>query len=173
MTDIHIVNDNIDVSKIIKELNINASDWLVDTKRQTYLREQIHTETINLVKGYDPDPAVRDVRDSHTYKITELYYHYPETIKILKTYFPVGLSRIAIVKLKAGKEVYPHIDLGKYYKVRHRYHLVVTGSYLYHVGNESKQVHPGTLFWFDNKKMHSAFNNTTEDRISVIFDVEP
>lgn len=172
MSNIRIISEKIDVSKIIDELNMHPEHWLVDTRRQRNLPEQLYTETINLVIGYDPNPAVKDVRDSHTYKPAPLYEYYPETIKILKTLFPVGLSRVAIVKLKPSKPVLPHIDLGTYYKVRDRYHLVISGSYLYQVEEESKQVSAGTLFWFDNKKDHAAFNNTLEDRISVIFDVE-
>jgi hypothetical protein len=172
MSDIHIVSNKINVSKIIDEIDMYPDHWLVDTRRQETLHEQIHTETINLVLAYDPNPKVKDVRDSHTYRPSLLCKYYPETMKILKTYFPVGLSRVAIVKLKPGKMVSPHIDLGKYYEIRHRYHLVIKGSYLYQVEEEGKQVSPGTLFWFNNKKNHSAFNNTSEDRISVIFDVE-
>lgn len=172
MKNIRILIDNIDISKVLKEVNSYPDNWNFDTRRQRFLKYHEHTETINLVQGYDPDPKVRDVRDSHTYRPTKLYDYYPETIKILKSFFPVGLSRIAIIKLKAGKRVHPHFDGGKYYEVRDRYHLVLTGSYEYFVGGESQQVSPGMLFWFDNKKVHSAFNNTTEDRISVIFDVE-
>jgi len=170
MKNIRILINNIDVNKILEE--INPDHWAVDTRRQRFLKEHEHTEIIHLVQGYDPDPTVKDVRNSHTYRPTELYNLYPVTLEILKSFFPVGLSRIAIIKLKAGKKVLPHDDGGEYYKVRDRYHLVLTGSYEYLVEGESRQVSPGMLFWFDNKKVHSAFNNTTEDRISVIFDVE-
>jgi len=64
------------------------------------------------------------------------------------------------------------VDGGEYYKTRHRYHLAITGSYLYTVEDQRKQVNPGTLMWFNNKRVHSSYNNSAEDRISVIFDVE-
>jgi len=172
MSNIKTISETVDVSKIVDELNMHPEHWLVDTRRQLFLSVQMHTETINLVVGYETNPKITDIRNSHSYRPGPLYEYYPETIKMLKTFFPVGLSRIAIVKLKSSKLVLPHIDLGTYYKVRDRYHLVISGSYLYQVEEESKQVTAGTLFWFDNKKVHSALNNSSEDRISVIFDVE-
>jgi mannose-6-phosphate isomerase-like protein (cupin superfamily) len=173
MKNIRILYNNIDVKTILEE--IITDHWAVNTSRQR-LKEHVHTETISLVQGYEtvPDPKskYKDARNSHAYRPTSLYEHYPETLKTLKTFFPVGLSRIAIIKLKAGKRVFPHFDHGRYYEARNRYHLVVTGSYEYTVGDETEQILPGMLFWFDNQQTHSAFNNSEEDRISVIFDVE-
>ena len=168
---ISIITKDIDVSAIAKEINSQPENWLLDTKRQTNLYEQVNTEIINLVKSWSPTPLA-DPRDNHQYKPTKLYDLYPETMQAVGRYFPAGLSRVAIVKLKPGKQVFPHIDSGEYYKIRHRYHLAITGSYLYIVEEQRKQINPGTLFWFNNKRVHASYNNTSEDRISVIFDVE-
>jgi len=172
---IKILINEIDISNILKEINAKPENWLVDTRRQTILNHlHQHTEVIHLVKGHetDPNPEYKDARHSQAYKPTPLYEQYPETLKTLKSFFPIGLSRIAIVKLKAGKRVYPHFDHGKYYEARNRYHIVVTGSYEYTVGNETQRVSSGMLFWFNNQETHSAFNDSAEDRISIIFDVE-
>lgn len=168
---ISIITRDIDVSAIAEEINSQPENWLLDTKRQTNLYEQVNTETINLVKSWSPTPLA-DHRDNHQYKQTKLYDLYPETLRAVHRYFPAGVSRVAIVKLLPGKQVFPHIDHGEYYKIRHRYHLAIAGSYLYTVEQQRKQINPGTLFWFNNKQVHASYNNTPEDRISVIFDVE-
>jgi len=161
---IKILTTGIDVGGILKEINDNPADWLFDTKRQNKWYQQQHTQSIPLVKAHGDDP--------NSYKPTPLYDHYPETLRTLKAFYPVGLSRINIVKLTAGMRVYPHFDHGKYYETRNRYHLTVTGVYEYTVGDEIQLTQPGILFWFDNKQVHSSFNNSQNDRISVIFDVE-
>jgi len=171
MTNISIVARDLDISKIKLEIDSQPENWLIDTKRQDRLYEQTNTETINLVKAWSATPLA-DHRDNHEYRPTKLYDRYPETMNLVNRYFATGISRVAIVKLLPGKQVFPHIDAGEYYKRRHRYHLAISGSYLYTVEDDRRQIHPGTLFWFNNKQVHSSYNNTDTDRISVIFDVE-
>jgi quercetin dioxygenase-like cupin family protein len=64
-----------------------------------------------------------------------------------------------------------HIDDGAYYLTRDRYHLSIQGDYEYTVDGESRIIRPGTFFWFDNKKPHSAKNVSDVDRLTLVFDV--
>jgi aspartyl/asparaginyl beta-hydroxylase (cupin superfamily) len=85
------------------------------------------------------------------------------------------LGRAKIVCLPAGKQVYPHIDRGEYYRVRNRYHLVLKsslGSWM-KTGDEEVRMQEGELWWFDNNEMHEARNDGDQDRIHVIFDMLP
>ncbi len=85
------------------------------------------------------------------------------------------LGRARLVCLPAGRRVYPHIDRGKYYRWRDRYHLVLRsakGSWL-RAGDEEIRMREGELWWFDNKQMHEAFNDGDQDRIHLIFDLLP
>lgn len=168
---IRIITNNFNVAAAQKEIQAQPKNWLLDTKRQDTLYEQGGTETINLVKSWSPT-KLADHRDNHLYKPTEVFTQYPETLKLIYKYFPPELvARIAIVKLLPGKFVFPHTDDGEYYKHRHRYHIAITGSYIYTVEDSRKTIEPGTLFWFNNKQVHCSWNNTSQDRISVIFDV--
>lgn len=170
---IKILATGIDVSMILKEVSVDPTHWEIDKRRQIVIPVHEHTETIHLIKEkLDPNSNNKDLRHTHLYEPAPVIKHYPETLKIVKSFFPVGLSRTYLIKLKAGKRVLPHYDGGDYYEIRNRYHLAVTGSYEYTVGDETEYIVPGMLFWFDNQQMHSAFNNTEEDRISVVFDVE-
>jgi aspartyl/asparaginyl beta-hydroxylase (cupin superfamily) len=83
------------------------------------------------------------------------------------------LGRAKIVCLPAGQHVYPHVDRGDYYAVRNRFHLVLRsaqGSWL-RAGDEEIRMREGELWWFDNKQLHEAFNDSNEDRIHMIFDL--
>jgi len=83
------------------------------------------------------------------------------------------LSRAKVVRLPAGAKVYPHIDRGEYYRIRDRYHLVfqTAPGNLLRCDDEEVHMKRGELWWFDNKKMHSAINASERDRIHFIFDL--
>jgi mannose-6-phosphate isomerase-like protein (cupin superfamily) len=100
-----------------------------------------------------------------------MYTKYFEAIRWLREQEIKVTSRIAFFKLAVGSEVGTHIDVGTYYHTRDRFHLALEGRYLYECGGEEHIIEPGTFFWFDNKKYHSAVNVGTVPRLSLVFDV--
>jgi quercetin dioxygenase-like cupin family protein len=100
-----------------------------------------------------------------------LYNKYTEIRKWLKQHGITQTSRAAFFRLKPGDSVGEHIDDGKYYLTRDRFHLSLQGRYLYTVGNEQHIIEPGTFFWFNNKIPHSAKNVADIDRLTFVFDV--
>jgi hypothetical protein len=76
-----------------------------------------------------------------------------------------------VLSLEVGGEVGQHIDEGKYYLTKDRYHLSILGRYRYTVGGESVDVEPGTLLWFNNKLMHGTHNIGDCTRVTFVFDV--
>lgn len=170
---IKIIKTNIDVSDLKEEIDLYPENWKIDTSRQRLSYPQKNTETIRLVTGIRLDKdSVWSTTDSEKSIKTELYPLYKKTITLLKTFFPNNLERIFIVKLLANQEVYPHVDQGRYYQTRDRYHLCINGRYQYTVDGETAVIEPGTLFWFNNKLVHSSRNLENIDRISIIFDVK-
>jgi hypothetical protein len=84
------------------------------------------------------------------------------------------LTKALIVSLLPGKEVLPHIDEGKYYLDKDRYHIPLhTDGSLNICNNESQIYREGELWWFNNKKIHSAKNLGQTERIHIIFDILP
>jgi mannose-6-phosphate isomerase-like protein (cupin superfamily) len=49
--------------------------------------------------------------------------------------------------------------------------LSIAGRYRYFVGDESYDVEPGTLLWFNNKLEHGTENIGNEVRVTFVFDV--
>ena len=58
-----------------------------------------------------------------------------------------------------------------HFENKDRFHLVLIGSFAFTVGDITKTLNEGELWWFDNKKVHSVKNLLDKPRISVIFDV--
>ncbi len=120
----------------------------------------------------------RKRRDVHESRWTSGSVNFPIARAFLEDVsreLDADLSRAKIVCLPAGRRVYPHIDRGEYYRLRGRYHLVLkssAGSWM-KAGDEEVRMQAGELWWFDNDEMHEAFNDGTEDRIHMIFDLLP
>ena len=119
-----------------------------------------------VIRAHGDDP-----KDTELQQETTLYNKYTEIHKWLKTRNINQISRSAFFKLQVNGSVGRHIDEGKYYLTRDRYHLALQGEYLYEVDGEEHVIKPGTFFWFDNKKPHSAKNISNVERITFVFDV--
>lgn len=102
---------------------------------------------------------------------TPLFDKYDEVLRYIFSKGIRQLGRAAFFRLGVGKKVIRHIDHGTYYLTKDRYHLSLQGSYLYECDGEEHIIEPGTFFWFDNKKMHSAVNLSPDTpRITFVFD---
>jgi quercetin dioxygenase-like cupin family protein len=102
---------------------------------------------------------------------TPLFDKYDKIQDWLRSWNIEKTSRAAFFRLQVGGTMGRHIDDGLYYLSRDRYHFALQGEYLYEVDGEEHIIKPGTFFWFDNKKMHSAKNISNVERITFVFDV--
>jgi len=196
MKHIKIIEQNLDVSFIREEVVIKNSDnWrknlqlikdnkihcmpnrrntekdiiLIGGPYNVNLSEQEHTYEQWDKNGnrYD-DPSVE-------FRKTEMFDDYPLLMQCLYSRFSslkTELARIIISKLYPGDKVQKHYDFGRKYQ-KNRFHFSIQGTYKYYVADEEVTITPGTLFWFDNKQLHWAENIGDDDRISVIFDIDP
>lgn len=55
-----------------------------------------------------------------------------------------------------GGRVYPHVARGEHYRARDRFHVILASE----------------LWWFDNKQVHEARNDSVSERIHLIFEFE-
>jgi len=161
----------VNVSDLKKEIEKNEHLWTVDTTRKNFY-EQKDTDTIPLVNSRMR--MGQRFCDNHELFSTYFLNYFPTftsfITEFLKTY-QGECGRVAIVRLKPSAGVVKHIDFGEYYRLRQRFHLVVSGSYEYHVENEDEIFTEGDLFWFNSQKIHWSKNIGTEDRVVLIFDI--
>ena len=175
MNNIKIIKTGINVTKILKQLDQYPEDWegqkKVENTGSLLNRgyEDLPVGVLQLVMG-----AIKSIEekaeDSELTVATPAYKHHTEIIGFLKRHFK-KFDRCGFLSLAPGGEVGQHIDEGKYYQTRDRYHLAIKGKYKYTVGGESVIVEPGTLLWFNNKLMHGTEVIGDEVRVTFVFDV--
>jgi hypothetical protein len=114
----------------------------------------------------------------HESRWTSLSAQFPATVAFIEEFAAQqrgtpGRARFAL--LPPGKTVLPHMDRGEYYRLRDRYHLVIRSEHgsVLNAGDESVRMQEGELWWFDNKAIHDACNDSDADRIHLIFDLLP
>ena len=167
---------HVDVGPILAELEQHPEAWSAQSGRQ---KIAVQREAVSIpIRGLRKSKIQgRKRRDVHESRYTTLSKYFPAVVSfILQTASEsdAEIARAKIVNLPPGRQVYPHVDRGEYYAVRDRYHLVLSsvGS-LMRAGDEEVRMKTGELWWFDNKAEHEAVNDSEQDRIHLIFDLEP
>jgi hypothetical protein len=168
------LQSKIDTEPLLKEAIRYPHFWNVNTSRQDTIYVQRETKTIMLrISTKIPDGvSIKNHLDSEDGK---LYSWFPKTKRFMNNFVKTyggEFGRVYIVLLPLNKMVYPHIDDGEYYKNSDRFHLILTGKYMYHIENESQLFEEGDLWYFDNKKVHYSKTVGEKDRIAIIFDVK-
>ena len=108
---------------------------------------------------------------------TSMVAAFPKTTALIEDFarhHNARLGGVTLVRLRPKSAVFNHYDSEPWLAIRDRYHLVVQspkGS-LMQSGKEVVEFHEGDLFFFQNKKMHTAVNPSNEWRVHVIFDMK-
>lgn len=170
------VGSGIDVAPLLAEIQAQEDAWLVNTSRQDKINVQRDTNTIFLRSAVRrPDLHINENQESQPTKISANFPRAMAAMTKIAEALKSSLARATIVRLKPKSQVGQHIDVGSYYLIRNRFHLVLhstSGSVLIS-GNEAVRMRAGELWWFDNKQHHSALNESDEWRIHYIFDLLP
>ncbi len=171
--------EKLDTGSVLDELAAASNAWDVDTSRQRNVRCQRHTRNIFLRAPVKPlPPGERNSNNVHESRLTRQAQYFPQTLALCRGVAKQrggDLGRAMLVALLPKRKVTAHVDVGAYYRIRDRFHLVLTsicGSPVTS-GNETVVMRPGELWAFDNKKRHWALNPSDEPRVHLIFDVLP
>lgn len=160
---------DLDVSKILNTVLLNPNDWQAVSAYKNIGGDKNPYGFLPLVMAVVPEG--QSPKNVEGLSKTPLYKKYREVRLWLRDQGISQTARAAFFRLKPGDGVGRHIDDGTYYLNKDRFHLSLQGRYLYDVDGEQHVIEPGTFFWFDNKKPHSALNIDTVDRITFVFDV--
>lgn len=179
MKNFTLIKTKIDVLPLLEELQRLPNPWDQHTGRQNKIKVQREACSIPLRGIVKSKIMGRKRFDVHESRFTTLSRQFPEAMAFIQDFAVETdgeISRAKLVNLPPGNRVYSHIDRGDYYKIRNRYHLILStgpdGSYL-KAGDESVRMKAGELWWFNNKAPHESHNDSTQDRIHLIFDLLP
>lgn len=152
--------------------------WQLHLERSQNISSHRKTRAIVLRKlghhnaEYEAHDGVHESVPTHAASVLPRLH---ETILRLSSDLNIALGRVAVVKLSPFSEVYRHYDSEPFLQARDRHHFVLDAGArnLLFSGRECANAQPGELWFFDNKVMHRAENNTSAHRIHVIFDGYP
>ena len=173
------ISENENIAPILAELDASPETWLADTSRQRNVRCQRNTRNIFLRSAKKPlPPGVNNANDVHESRVAPAARKFPHALAYCQRVADAvkgQLGRATLVSLQPGSKVFPHIDIGDYYRVRDRFHLVVKSPEGSPLTTEGKTVvmQEGELWVFNNKARHWAENRSDEPRVHLIFDVLP
>jgi quercetin dioxygenase-like cupin family protein len=170
MSNFRFISFNENYEPILQQLLDNPDDWNAISTFNNITGKTSPYGFLPLVMA-SVTPAQPNPKNCEEQKNTPLFNKYDRIHKWLRSWNIQKTSRAAFFKLQVGGKVGRHIDDGTYYLSRDRYHFSLQGEYLYEVDGEEHIIKPGTFFWFNNKKMHSAKNVSNVERITFVFDV--
>lgn len=99
-----------------------------------------------------------------------------ETIfNLMRRFNGLSLGRVIIARLPPGGQIKPHADNYGAYAMQDglRLHVCVQGlpGCLFNCGDETVQMPTDSVWWFQHREMHSALNNSADDRIHLLVDI--
>lgn len=171
-----LIRAGVDKTAFLDELAANPDAWALDRRRQQNLAVQRHTESISLRSAVRV--ADEHINDAQETRLERTASRFPAAIAFINSVaseLGAEPQRAMYVRLAPRRQVYRHTDVGEYYLVRDRYHLVIQseGGSPLTSGHERNLLHEGELWWFDNKLPHEAFNESNAWRVHLIFDLLP
>lgn len=174
---IKIIETGIDVSEVLKQLQKYPEDWgsQKNIKNSSQIDPTKYIVTADVLQLIVGGTNTKDefVGDTEICIKTPAYDRHTAILDLISRRFKNidKLKRCGFLGIPVGSEVGKHIDFGKYYLSKDRYHISIQGRYLYTVDDEQVIIEPGTFFWFNNKLEHSAKNIGDNVRISFVFDI--
>lgn len=83
------------------------------------------------------------------------------------------LGRCMINKINPGGRIYPHADTTAHAEYYDRFHIVIASNdqSLFRAGDETVNMRPGEVWWFDNSQEHEVHNHGDTARIHLIVDI--
>jgi hypothetical protein len=125
------VGSGIDVAPLLAKIQAQEGAWLANTSRQDKIHVQHDTNTIFLRSAVRrPDLHVNENQESQPAQISANFPRAMSAMTKIAEAMKSSLSRATIVRLKPKSQVGQHIDVGSYYLIRNRFHLVLLSASL-------------------------------------------
>jgi hypothetical protein len=175
-----------DVLPVMMALQQQPDLWNEHRFRTTYTGTP-HTDVDDILLRFSApdrtaDPALIDGVINDTAPVFYPAWHALPQVRLvvfdlMRRMEAVALGRVIISRLKPGGVITAHADAdGAYTEQLHamRLHVALQGEpgSLYHCGGETVNMRTGQVWWFDHKAVHAVENNSADDRIHLMIDLE-
>ena len=170
------VAHGLDVEPLLKLLDAKPELWKEITTRQDMTKSPHKDSECIYVRGPLKMSIYYVMYDIGSYDYPCMEYLKSALVPLMRPILDKlqvkEMGRVLIVNLKSSGHVTKHIDQGTYADHYERFHLVLkSNQHCYQTsGNERQRFEVGEVWWFNNKKLHTAHNVGDTDRIHIIFD---
>ena len=136
-----------------------------------YSRPEMHEGIV------DPDALVNDTCLVQYDAWGLLPEAHEVVFNLMRRFRGISLGRVIIARLPMGGVISRHADNYGNYAARDdglRFHACVQGlpGCLFHCGEETVQMKSDEVWWFNHRETHSAENNSADDRIHLLIDIQ-
>ena len=170
------IAQRLNVEPLLKLLDAKPELWKEITDRQRFSKSP-HKDTESIyVRGPLKMSIYYVMWDTGSYDYPCMEYLKPALVPLMRPILEKlevkEMGRVLIVNLKPCGHVKKHNDQGTYADYYSRFHLVLrSNEHCFQTcGNELQRFEVGDVWWFNHKKLHTADNVGTTDRVHIIFD---
>ena len=155
-------------------LDLDEECWQAQQYRQNAY--EVHRQTQSLVLVFcDGWPELKVTREPAWDMLKDVAV--PLMHDIIAQHYPAGgtIIRAMAAKLIAGGIITPHRDAHQSFVNSHRIHIPITTNpgVRFMIDGRPYRFEVGQAYEINNQKHHSVMNNSSEDRVSFIFDYLP
>ncbi len=128
--------------------------------------------------GIDAAQAKAHIMESLDCEWWPAWYQFPQArplvYDLMRRVEASRIGRVMLTRLMPGKRIEAHIDEGAYASAFDRYHVVIQGApgCVFRADTEEVQMRTGECWWFQNRVRHEVANNSADERIHLIVDLQ-
>lgn len=181
MQNFQLLAQGIDVTPLLLAIKRQPELFQRETFRQE-MPDSMHKDTEAILLRWQisngPDRQALDELECH---FTSSWWDLPQAralvLAILQRVEGIRLGRVMIARLKPGGHIRPHSDAEQaitYVPYYNRFHLpleTMAGNW-FRCAQEVIHMQAGELWWFANTVEHEVVNESTEDRLHLILDIQ-
>lgn len=183
MRNFQLIAQGVDVLPLLLAVQQRAELWNANVLRTEYPGTP-HNEVDDIWLRFDdvekllknPEDAIKllDLNEVINYPAWSLLPQAkPLIFDLMHRVWGTRLGRVLITRLGPGKRIAPHCDEGGHAEYYERYHIILQNApgSVFHCGNESVAMTPGSVWWFQNSVEHEIVNNSQDDRLTMVIDI--